>query len=518
MKRRKFIKHTAHAAALPGILGSIGLSFGSTSVAKAAMQNAMDTGKALVIIFMDGGNDGLNTIVPYSELSAMHQVRPHVVLPEDRLIQLTGTDLGLHPAWSGMKELYDEGKFKIIQSVGYPNPNYSHFRSTDIWMSGSDADEYLNTGWAGRFLANEHPDYPDLYPTETYGDPLAIEMGYGASLLFQGSKSSMGMVISGPESFYDLLDISQPQAPDTQAGDQLGYVRLIQRQSQQYGEVVKKAAERVGNDHVEFPETGLAEQLKIVSKLIAGDLQTPIYMVRIGGFDTHDAQVESGDTTIGEHASLLKEMNDAIGAFMKDLAYHGTEDRVLGMTFSEFGRTINSNASNGTDHGSAAPMFFFGKAVAGGVLGENPEVPADADYSTDLPMQFDYRQLYSSALEQWLGIDASLSAQLFGRTFDTVPIIGEPQLVMGNPRTGQMDLKVFPNPLTDRATITFSSFGEYVEIRLLDLSGRVLEHIYGGKANVGTMRVQWSANQLPKGRYIVNVSSRYGAQTFHVIK
>jgi uncharacterized protein (DUF1501 family) len=518
MKRRDFIKHTAHAAALPGVLGSLGISLGTTSAAQAALKNAFETGRALVIIFLDGGNDGLNTVVPLSEMSAMHQVRRHVVLPEDDLHLLPGAELGLHPTWGDLNSLYREGRFKIVQSVGYPEPNYSHFRSTDIWMSGSGSNEYLNSGWMGRYLQQEHPNYPEAYPTERFKDPLAIEMGYGASLLFQGGKASMGMVLSGPESFYDLLDISKPDAPDSPAGDKLTYVRLIQRQSQQYGAVVLEAAERIGNDHVEYPETNLAQQLKIVSKLIAGDLQTPIYMVRIGGFDTHDAQVIAGDTTSGEHAELLKELNDAIMAFTKDLEYHGTADRVIGMTFSEFGRTINSNASNGTDHGSAAPMFFFGNAVAGGVMGDNPVVPPDADYSTDLPMQYDFRQLYASVLEQWLGVDSSVSTSLFGHAFDTVPIIGESDIPLSKREINGGQINVFPNPLGEQTTISFTSAGEYTEVRLLDMSGRTLENIFADKSSVGKTIVNWQTRRIPGGRYIVQVSNKYGRRTFHVLK
>ena len=247
MKRRTFLRHTTHSLAIPGIVGSLG--FGGNNLQRLAsfLQFASETDRVLVLIYLQGGNDGLNTVVPLDQLSTLVRVRPEVVLPWQSLPQLKASNVALHPALSGFKSLYEEGKLGIIQSVGYAEPSYSHFRSTDIWMSGSGAHELVNSGWTGRYLSKGYPTYPEDYPNDITPHPLAIELGYGASLLFQGPVASMSTVISDPESFYQLIDNIDEDAPDTDAGAKLKYIRLIARQSQQYGKVLKEAADKVQN-------------------------------------------------------------------------------------------------------------------------------------------------------------------------------------------------------------------------------------------------------------------------------
>lgn len=469
------------------------------------MRLATENGRVLVLIYLSGGNDGLNTVVPLDQLSVLNSVRPDVVLPDDSLHELVGTSVGLHPKLSGLKSLYDEGKLKVIQSVGYEDQSFSHFRSTDIWMSGSDSSELVNSGWPGRVLSQEFPTYPDEFPNNDMPDPLSIEIGHGGSLLFQGPTASMSMVINDVSSFYDLVDNIEEEAPNTDAGDKLKFVRLVARQSQQYGEVVKAAADKITN-HAQYPEGNeLADQLKIVSKLIAGGLQTPIYMVRIGGFDTHDAQVVDGDHTKGEHAELLKQVNDAVMAFMQDLELQGTGDRVMGMTFSEFGRRIVSNASLGTDHGAAAPMFVFGNEVAGGILGNNPTIDQKTTYEHNLDMQFDFRQINASILEQWFGVDSGDTSNALLGEFDTLPIIGKQEPVVSGLHAGNGDspATIYPNPLNGSTKIDFISDGKPIEISLMDMQGRKLEQIHSGKTNSGKQTISWNSSYIQPGRYLV---------------
>ncbi|MEQ8471207.1 MAG: DUF1501 domain-containing protein [Marinoscillum sp.] len=516
MKRRSFLRHVTHSVAVPGVLGSMGFRMpGGNGSLSRLLNLAADSDRVLVMIFLEGGNDGLNTIIPLDQLSALNQVRPHVILPDSSLHQLSDADVGLHPALGGLKSLYDEDRFQIIQNVGYPNQNYSHFRSTDIWMSASDSNELVNSGWSGRYLSELYPDYPDAFPNEEVTDPLSIEIGYGSSLLFQGHQSSMSMVLNDPEFFYSLLSNEEEEAPDTLAGDKLKYIRLIAKQSQQYGKVVTDAAKKV-QTQAAYPETFLAQQLKIVSRLIAGGLKTPLYLVRLGGFDTHDAQVEAADHTTGEHAELLKELNDGIMAFMKDLEMQGTEDRVVGMTFSEFGRRIVSNASLGTDHGAAAPMFFFGNAVQGGVTGANPNISPSASYDDNLEWQLDFRQLYGSILKQWLGAtDTHLDDSLLG-TFEEVPIIGERNKALNTTRK-TAGLMVYPNPLNGQATVRVAPTNESVTIDLLDLQGRKVVNIYRGRINQ-EMDIHWTTAHIPSGRYLVTVRGQYTKRVFSVVK
>ncbi|MFY0606706.1 MAG: DUF1501 domain-containing protein [Cyclobacteriaceae bacterium] len=514
MKRRSFLRHLSHSLAVPGVVGSMGFKMPDHSLEKL-LRMASDDGKVLVMIYLDGGNDGLNTVVPLDQLSALNKVRPHVILPEDKLIKLSDAEIGLHPAMSGLKSLYDEDRFQIIQNVGYAQQNYSHFRSTDIWMSASDSDQLVNTGWGGRMLNDRYAGFPDNYPSEEMPDPLAVEIGFGNSLIFQGPQSAMGMVINDPDFFYQLVNNEEQEAPETPAGDKLKFLRLIARQSQQYGQVVKAAAERV-TSQANYPQTFIAQQLKIVSQLIAGGLQTPLYLVRLGGFDTHDAQVEASDHTTGEHATLLTELNDAIMAFMSDLEKQGTDDRVTGMTFSEFGRRIVSNASLGTDHGSAAPMFVFGNAVRGGVTGSNPQISSNSDYDDNLPWEYDFRQIYASVISQWLGADQTQLDNSLLKNFEQIDIIGVRQKQL-SVRSEEHGLIVFPNPVSDLAHIRVNPTTEPVSIEVLNLEGKSIRSIYHGSI-LSNKDISWDASTLPPGRYFVIVRGQSTRRVFSISK
>lgn len=516
MKRRSFLRHVTHSLAVPGVLGSMGFRPPGPNSLSSLLRMAATTDRVLVMIFLEGGNDGLNTVIPLDQLSALNAVRPHVILPDDRLHVLSNSQVALHPALTGLKSLYEESRLQIIQNVGYPQQNYSHFRSTDIWMSASDSNELINSGWAGRFLDDSYPGYPDEFPNEQMTDPLSIELGYGSSLLFQGSTASMSMVISSPDNFYQLLNNEEEPAPDSAAGAKLRYIRLIAKQSQEYGQVVKTAAGKV-KSQATYPQTNLAQQLRIVSRLIAGGLKTPLYLVRLGGFDTHDAQVEEGDHTTGEHAELLTTLNDAIMAFMQDLEMQGTDDRVVGMTFSEFGRRIVSNASLGTDHGAAAPLFFFGNAVKGGVVGKNPEISSNSGYDDNLAWEYDIRQIYGSVLEQWLGASGNQLQNVLFDQYEQIEIIGG-KAILGAPRAPQdKGLMVYPNPLNGIARIKVAAVNEPVWIYLTDMQGRQIESIYRGSV-VSDQLLTWDTHRLAPGKYLVVLQGRELRRVFPVMK
>lgn len=519
MNRRSFIKHTGHALAIPGLFGSMGFGLKSSFQIEHLLRMAMTSGNKLVMIFLDGGNDGLNTVIPLSQLSELNQVRPHVMLPENKLIQLPlQYGLGLHPALTDFKSLFLEGRLQIIQSVGYPQPNFSHFRSSDIWMSASDSDKLINTGWMGRYLEDEHPEFPDQYPSEMHPDPLAIEIGFGASMIFQGDESNLGMVINGPDSFYDLVNDRFPDTPDTRSGNKMKYVQLIARQSQAYRETILKAFNKNSSQQA-YPETELARQLQIIARLIAGGLNTSLYLVRISGFDTHAEQVDVNDKTQGMHTSLLKELNDGVMAFQRDIDQLGIADQVMGMTFSEFGRKIISNASNGTDHGTAAPLFVFGNAVKGGIVGENPTIDPKAEWYSELDLQYDFRQVYAGVLQQWLGVSASQTSTILNGAFEPIEIIGKSDVITGNTAPlNESPLAVYPNPIKDSAMIVFQGKGGYVRINLFGMDGRFLNNIYEGKVDDQMQKLQWNAENLPSGQYLIFLESNQTRQTFRVIK
>lgn len=362
-----------------------------------------------MLIQLNGGNDGLNTVIPFEYYDAYYKARSNIAIPMDKVLRLHGNDkTGLHPSMPELQQLYETGKLTIIQGVSYPQPNFSHFRATDIWLTGADAGQVVPTGWAGRYLDEEYPQFPRDYPNTDMPDPLAIQVGSLVSPALQGPALTMGMAISNPNNFYDLINDRSTPAPSTRAGDQLDYIREMAAKTDQYAGVIKKAAQKVTRQSDCYPPTGknpLADQLKIVARLIAGGLKTRFYLVSMGGFDTHAKQTDNKDTTTGNHAKLLARLSEAINAFQDDLVGFQVEDRVIGMTFSEFGRRIQSNASGGTDHGAAAPVFIFGSKVQAGIIGHNPTWPDQLTVNDNLAMQYDFRSVYSTLLEKWFLAD-----------------------------------------------------------------------------------------------------------------
>lgn len=524
MHRREFLKNTASGIIIPSLAGGVGLNTLNLSNLATALTMAEESDRSLILLYMGGGNDGLNTLVPMDQLSALNKVRPHVVLPEDSLLHLEGTDCGFHPAFQEMKQLFDDERLSIIQNVGYPSPDFSHFRSTDIWMSASSSEEVVVSGWTGRLLNNEHPEYPINYPNKDYTDPLAIEIGWTSSMMFQGENTYMGMVINDPESFYELIDEDLPDAPDTKAGDKLEYVRLVAKQSQLYGSRIKEAAQ-LSPEQIEYPEdNSLANQLKVCARLIAGGLKTKLYLVNIGGFDTHDNQVNENDHTKGRHALLLERVSKAIGAFMQDCENLGISDKVLGMTFSEFGRRVVSNASLGTDHGTTAPLFLFGNKVKAGIIGNNPDIPEDAEYWYNLEMEHDFRQVYASVLTQWLCVPKYVVNQLLFKNFETLQLVDgtlcESQTVNTKDASQvQMEyLKVFPNPVIDYAQLEFDSKGEYISISVVDQMGRTCLRPIRKKYPAGRHMAGFSVKNLPAGSYFVRLKSNSRTTSKQLIK
>ncbi|MBK7945954.1 MAG: DUF1501 domain-containing protein [Flavobacteriales bacterium] len=407
MNRRHFLRTSSVAT-----LGGFAVQGFASPLLQALRKSRAAEDRVLVIVQLYGGNDGLNTVIPLDQYSTLATKRPYVLIPQGAVLPLAGIGAtGLHPSMTGMQELWEMGKLSIVQGVGYPEPNYSHFRSTDIFETGANADQLLNSGWAGRYLNMEFPNYPAGYPNADMPDPLAIRVGgpIGPALQYQGV--SMGASIYNTNDALNLTgNLYNHPANADRSGGKLSFVRQVQRQTDLYGDVIEAAAQAGCNQSTLYP-TGnapgaeLAQALKIVAQLICGGLKTRIYWVSVSGFDTHAQQVEGGNTTVGTHANLLKGLSDSIHAFQDDLSLLGLEDRVLGMTFSEFGRRIVDNASLGTDHGSAQPMFLFGSQVLPGMLGTNPQIPSNATYQTNLAMQYDFRSVYASVLKDWFCLE-----------------------------------------------------------------------------------------------------------------
>ena len=509
MKRRNFVRHATRAALLPAMFNGTGMAvFAKSPLMKALYGDLQETDKVLVLIYLGGGNDGLNTVVPVDQFDRLTRARPDVILPENALLGLDGvSDSKLHPSLSGFQYLFNEGKLGIIQNVGYPNQSYSHFRSTDIWMTGADADELLPTGWLGRYLNSEYPNYPIDYPNPDVPDPLAIEIGYNLSVAFQGPSTGMGMVVGDPEWFYQLVNDVEEPTPNTPAGEKLKFIRLITRQSQVYGEVIKNAAAKVTRQSA-YPDNELAEQLRIVARLIAGGLQTRLYMASLHGFDTHDAQVIGSDHTKGEHANLLEILGSSVQAFTQDLDYLGISERVMGATVSEFGRRIISNASFGTDHGAAAPMFVFGDGVNGGIYGSNPILPQVAGVEDNLAMDIDFRSVYATILRNWFCVDESaLNSSIGYGGGEVIPFIGESACMSTsthhrNQSAGLSLVSNYPNPFREQTRLTFRSYGSPLQIQIIDQQGRIMETVARGDYPVDQeTTVIWNAQAYAPGIY-----------------
>ncbi len=480
------------------------------------LEKAAETGKVLVMVFLEGGNDGLNTVVPLDRLSELASLRKNVFLDERQLLTLRDQPVAFHPMMTELREMFFDNRLQIVQNVGYPEPNFSHFRSTDIWMSASDSTTHVPTGWVGRYLDDRFSEYPENYPNDDMPDPLSVEIGFGSSLLFQGFSTVKNVTINSVDSFYDLVDDIEQVAPDSRAGEKLKYIRFISRQSQVYSQRISELASRVTNQR-EYPENNeLADQLKIVAKLIAAGSRTPLYFVKLNGFDTHDSQVDPTNHVDGEHGLLLKRFNDAVHVFQNDLDEQGKSDQVLGMAFSEFGRTIVSNASGGTDHGTAGPVFFFGNAVKGGIMGSNPNIDKEMTYKDNLPFEYDFRQLYGSVLEQWFGVQETQRSRYLLRDFATVPIIGD-KVDLSLKEKGEV-LFAYPNPVSDLTRIGVHVKGGPTSIELIDSSGRLLEKVFSGAFPQGYSEITWSTSNLEPGHYHLRLNTRGNSHTFSILK
>lgn len=495
MKRRDFIKTTA-AASIPLVLSGIPVMASSqienTSLEKIALA-AANCGRILVIIQQNGGNDGLNTVFPVDKWSNLVNARSNILMDSSKVLSLNNNSTtGLHPAMAEMQGLYNNGKLMIVQGVSYPNPNFSHFRATDIWFTGSGSSLSLETGWLGRALDIKYPNFPSDYPTTEMPDPLAIQIGSTLPFILQGENINLGYSVADPASLLNVINAITDPVPNNDYGKELAFLRLMKDQSNIYRTTIQKAYNVATSSAVAYPtDNKLADQLKIVARLINGGLKTPVYIVNHPNtHDTHEYQVSVTDKTIGSQATNLTLLSKAIGSFQQDLEAMGKADKVAGMTFSEFGRRIKSNASFGTDHGSAAPVIFFGTALntsptqvatttypVSGMIGESPNLPLNATVSQQVPMQFDYRQLYAAVMQDWLCMTESEVTQVLGTNFIKLPIFDNVALssIDFNKQQNQ-DIKIFPVPCIDgNLTIQLPEVcNDYINVSLISANGSLI--------------------------------------------
>lgn len=518
MKRRNFLKNAAATSiGLPLILNGQRLS----AVTRHALFNAVhqDSDRVLVLIQMNGGNDGLNMVLPLDQYSNLFKARENILIPESAALKLV-PKTGLHPSMTGMKNMFEEGKLCLVQSAGYPNQNRSHFRSTDIWQTGSAADVVLNTGWIGRYYDSFINDYPNGYPSAEYPDPFAITIGSIVSETCQGFVANYSMALENPFGLSPLLeDDDNGGDPNLCYNKEVSFVRTSISQTNAYASVISAAA-NAGTNLATYPDSRLAQQLKTIALLVSGGLKTKIYVANIGGFDTHANQVtDPTDTTTGTHANLLAQLSEAIAAFQADLIQQGLDKRVIGMTFSEFGRRILSNGANGTDHGSAAPLFVFGSCVNPTILGSNPTINDDVAPQEGVAMEHDFRSVYGSILKQWFEVPVDDVKALLYDDFSEMPIIeGCTSVNTEDPLLSTaLQLSSWPNPFSDVAHVKFYSHGEKMRLTIFNAAGYQVALLADKYFNTGEHILDFPAGNLPSGNYFIHLNSRDRQQTISIV-
>lgn len=532
MDRRKFLRNTVPAAVtLPAFLNGFSftaLGAESDDVLTRLLGQTASNDHVLVLIQLGGGNDGLNMVVPLDMYANYYNARPNVAIQQSRVLRLDGTDRsGLHPAMTDMQNMYNDGKVSVVQSVGYANQNFSHFRSTDIWMSGDTNNNRLTRekrGWMGRYLESEYPGYPDAYPNAEMPDPLAIQISNMPTVVVQGSIFSMGLSITDPENIYTFTNpFSDYPLPSAPANKELRFLRVMSEKTKIYSDIIRTAY-RSSNNMATYPDNGLAHQLQIVARLIKGGLKTRVYTVTMGGFDTHKRQVNASDTSTGNHAKLMKDLSSSINAFQRDMELMQQDDRVIGMTFSEFGRRIKSNASLGTDHGAAAPLILFGKHAKKGILGTSPNIPSDIDVVNNVPFQYDFRSVYASVLERWFCVKQPLLNTLLLQNYQSLPVIKGGPCGLGddpddtNNQSDKLLLKMWPMPYTLNATLQFSTTGGHTMIQQINSLGQVVKVLANGEYTAGTYNIDIYDDGLPSGPYFIRLQNQSLQKVLNVVK
>ncbi|OUJ75097.1 DUF1501 domain-containing protein [Hymenobacter crusticola] len=383
--RRDFLKTSVLASSLlfvPKFLHALDRQ----GVARLGTSN----GRRLVVIQLGGGNDGLNTIVPYRN-DLYYKARPTLALRERSGLLTLNDELALNPAMTKLKALYDDGRMGVLNSVGYPNPDRSHFRSMDIWQSGSASDQIVTTGWLGRYLDSACATCQVPYNGVEVDDTLSLAM--------KGSRKK-GLALKNPQKFHQftqnhfLAQISNEQAPG--GASELDYLYKTLAETSSSADYLYQTS-KVYKSSVTYPNTEFGRNLKTTAELINSGIETRVFYVSLSGFDTHVRQQE-------QQGKLLGDLAEGLGAFAEDLQKNGQFDSTLVMTFSEFGRRVQQNASNGTDHGTANNIMLLGGALRKpGILNAAPDL-ASLDQG-DLRYHLDFRSVYATLLRDWLGAD-----------------------------------------------------------------------------------------------------------------
>ncbi len=434
--RREFLRSTVLGSALswtvPAFLANTFAALHATAADAATQITTGKDGTILVVLQLAGGNDGLNMVVPFAD-DHYRRARPRLAVAAKDVLRLSDS-VGLNPGMAGLKELFEAGHLGVVQGVGYPNPNRSHFRSTEIWQTASDANRFENTGWLGRYfdsacdgcdpavaialtsqmpqaLAAKQPRGVCFNDPENYrfikSDRLRADESDTSEAIYRRMNEVHEAATEDSGGTIDMLNGSvQP------AGSPLDFIERVALDAQVSSDEIRAVTGKAPNQTA-YPASRLADSLKLVARLIGGGMATRIYYVSQGGYDTHTNQV-------GTHTRLLAELAGALQAFVADLKAQGNFERVLVMTFSEFGRRVSENASGGTDHGAAAPLFVIGNRIKAGLLGRYPSLAPKDLLNGDIQYTVDFRCVYAAVLENWL---KTSSVPVLGRSFTPLAIV-----------------------------------------------------------------------------------------------
>ena len=404
--RREFLARTLGSTAV--------VSFGSVYpefwLRAARGADLSDRETVLVVVQLSGGNDGLNTVVPFGD-PEYRQSRPTLAIGKDAALTVAD-GIGFHPSLRGLADLLEDNKLAVVQGVGYPNPNRSHFESMDIWHTCQRKTERRVDGWLGRYL--------DLAQSQLGGDVAAMHLGSEKQPFALAARHVRVPSVRSLEGFRLQVDGDEELSKSIEqltgegrrgANDLLNFVQTSTVSALEASRRVAEASRDYDSNQT-YPDSELGRNLRSVAQLVDAGLSTRIYYVALDGFDTHARQIDA-------HAALLRRFSEAVTAFIGDVNDHGHGDRVIVMAFSEFGRRVKENASEGTDHGTAAPMFLIGSPVKAGLIGAHPSL-ADLE-DGDLKYHTDFRQVYACVLDRWLGWN---SESVLGGQYMAVDAIG----------------------------------------------------------------------------------------------
>jgi uncharacterized protein (DUF1501 family) len=475
MERRKFIKLSALSSATALLLNGRKVSAFSKTALLNQIPSAIIEGRSLVMIQLLGGNDGLNTLIPLNQFDYYASLRPTLKLKNSGLnaaINLDGTlpledQMLLHPSLTGFKSLYDEGKLNVINSVGYPVINKSHFTSRALVLKGGDGtseNSNKTSGWMARYL-NSGYNYND------YSDPLGIQLGSKKpSLGFHSEHEHKvdvnltGQDISGYYSVISNIGNPKPNSiSDSEFGDNINFITETEAATNSYSQRISEVFDNGSNSNVVYPDYDLADQLKTVAKMIKGGSRTKIFLVSAKGYDTHADQVASGGNShLGKHADLLAELGDSVKAFHDDLQALGVDEKVVSATFTEFGRKPLENGNYGSDHGNFGPMFVIGSTVNPGVTGTNLDLSSVVKHFDNGQMQHDYRQVFTTLISDFLGASSAVVIGTEFSDFDgdqKLDLIGSSHKLLSTValRVKKQNIIISPNPVEEKFVLRFES-------------------------------------------------------------